>query len=55
MMMVTLSCDAEDCDAYEQAPAGIEDGVNIIETEADGWELAGAEQFCPDHRNLADG
>lgn len=54
MMMVTLSCDAEDCDEYEEVSVGIEDGVNAIEVNAEGWVL-GAEQFCPDHKHLADG
>lgn len=54
MMMVTLSCDAEDCDSYEETSAGIDDGVNVIEVNAEGWHLA-EEQYCPDHTHLADG
>ena len=53
MMVVSLSCDAEDCDAYEEVSAGIDDGVNVIEVNADGWHLSD-DQFCPDHKHLAD-
>ncbi len=54
-LMVTLSCSVEDCGAYEEATAGIEDGVNVIETEADGWLFVDGDEWCPDHRALAEG
>lgn len=42
---VSISCDG--CGATEEISAGIEDGVNVIDSETDGWTHDG-EDFCAD-------
>lgn len=49
-IMVSISCDAHQCDAYEEVTAAIDDGVNVIETALDdGWVHDGGENWCPEH------
>jgi hypothetical protein len=49
-IMVTIGCDAAGCEAYEEVSAGMDDGVNTIQTALeDGWEHDGGEDWCPEH------
>lgn len=46
-IMVSVSCDEPGCEEYDEETAGIDDGVNVIETA--GWQHTGVEDYCPQH------